>query len=751
LINLIEEVRESQFFDIYSILSTAVQKNIEFTYKDVRELCLKFGKNNELYFPEIIAEFVSNYLSDRNNIKILDPWSRIGSFINPVLSAIPSSKGTGLSINNIDLQVSNYLGCTNINMIYVQKSDLLESLEEQEYDVVVSCPPFNLGPKDSITIVNNGKEVLVKDFLNNLIILKSAILLSKEGIAFYVVPSNFFIDSVDSNVKNSFDKFGLYINAVFSLPSGTFSPYTSIPTNLIAISRKKTEKLFIAELRKEYDFGTIINNWKNHKPSKIFSLGAFVEPSKFESFERFAKEQEIYRLAKLSGLPQIKLLDIVIEINRENKNLEFGFNDNPNSIYLPLIGYSEALTNLSSLKLKAQNYIQIQLDSNKALAEYVARFYNTSFGKTLRESIFSGVTIPKISKKNLEQSHIYLPNLDDQIKSVEAQLKIQELRSQINSYENRLWNKPQNSIEVLKELSKYNTNKGLEEWVETLPFPLASILWRYLAEDDLRNKKDLLLFFFEAYVQFTVTIMLSAYKVRDDFEKLKETLFLIEEADYIKKSSFGTWVTLGERLAKMTRTLLSNPEMRDECIHMYRRKRADFVEIITSKKVFEILRKTSEYRNRWKGHGGIEGKEELINRVTLLKKELTNMWATIGNAFEGSILLRPEEMKYSKGIFQNKVECLMGTRSIFKKENIETIVPLDNERLFFIEEGHLEPLELVPLIKFMSSPSREQNACYFYNRLEKDGVRWVSYHFEKEADVVVHDDKLESFLTSLFE
>lgn len=51
----------------------------------------------------------------------------------------------------------------------------------------------------------------------------------------------------------------------------------------------------------------------------------------------------------------------------------------------------------------------------------------------------------------------------------------------------------------------------------------------------------------------------------------------------------------------------------------------------------------------------------------------------------------------------------------------------------------------------MPSPSREQNACYFYNRVEKEGVRWISYHFEKEADVVVHDDRLESFLASLFE
>jgi hypothetical protein len=34
----------------------------------------------------------------------------------------------------------------------------------------------------------------------------------------------------------------------------------------------------------------------------------------------------------------------------------------------------------------------------------------------------------------------------------------------------------------------------------------------------------------------------------------------------------------------------------------------------------------------------------------------------------------------------------------------------------------------------MPSPVTEEIACYFYNRHDKELVRWVSYHFEGKAE-----------------
>jgi len=39
----------------------------------------------------------------------------------------------------------------------------------------------------------------------------------------------------------------------------------------------------------------------------------------------------------------------------------------------------------------------------------------------------------------------------------------------------------------------------------------------------------------------------------------------------------------------------------------------------------------------------------------------------------------------------------------------------------------------------LATPGTEDIACYFCNRIDKNGVRWVSYHFEQAAERVLAD------------
>jgi hypothetical protein len=39
----------------------------------------------------------------------------------------------------------------------------------------------------------------------------------------------------------------------------------------------------------------------------------------------------------------------------------------------------------------------------------------------------------------------------------------------------------------------------------------------------------------------------------------------------------------------------------------------------------------------------------------------------------------------------------------------------------------------------MSVPESEEVACYFFNRVEKVNIRWVSYHFEGQAERIEPD------------
>ena len=59
---------------------------------------------------------------------------------------------------------------------------------------------------------------------------------------------------------------------------------------------------------------------------------------------------------------------------------------------------------------------------------------------------------------------------------------------------------------------------------------------------------------------------------------------------------------------------------------------------------------------------------------------------------------------------------------------------LDVDRLYLASRNCGRALLLLPLVQVGPSPSSAKNACYFFNRLDKEGARFVSYHFVDEPE-----------------
>jgi serine/threonine protein kinase len=259
-------------------------------------------------------------------------------------------------------------------------------------------------------------------------------------------------------------------------------------------------------------------------------------------------------------------------------------------------------------------------------------------------------------------------------------------------------------------------------WVESLPFPLASILWAYHAELDSRSKTDYLLKFFEVLAQFTAAVQLSAYvSDRAFFDAHRPSWFGTgpdnPQPPNFRVASFGMWVNLSQRLAKTARRLLSG-EARDAefCYHLFAAHDRDLIQMFASKKLFEILMLASDYRNAWAGHGGVAGRSEEDRRVAELDGLLARTRALIGTSFETWILLKPGSATYEKGVFDLTYTSLMGTRSIFRKQRLQIAQPLDSGRLYLLNSGNMKALELVPLIRIIAGQKTGEDAVYFYNR-----------------------------------
>lgn len=76
---------------------------------------------------------------------------------------------------------------------------------------------------------------------------------------------------------------------------------------------------------------------------------------------------------------------------------------------------------------------------------------------------------------------------------------------------------------------------------------------------------------------------------------------------------------------------------------------------------------------------------------------------------------------------------------------------LDVERLYLVSRDSGRALLLLPLMQIGPSPSSARNACYFFNRVDKDGARFISYHFMDQPELKDQSDETSAAIRFLSE
>jgi len=744
-----------KFVDLFSILQGAVTQGVEFDLSHVRDLTVRFGARSGLFvIPKFVTDFIILYLKKTPPQSILDIWGGIGATIIPIVREFQPGVALAFSRSVDEQQIAQLLWQDQTVELRLGDPLVLVDDVHEQFDVVVGSPPWNLGSRDSIKLPSDHGLVEVKGFQDELLILKGAKLLRENGTGFFVTCNRFMIERANS-VYASLAKFGLFVDAALTLPSGTFAPHTNMPGLLLIIRRQKQKHLFVGELTPDQSSRqALLRNLKQRKSAKVIQLGALLEQEQFQLLPHLVLEREIRQQAKKLGLSPTSVVEVATAINLADRQTEDGFLDIPNSVYLPTIGRSPAVDSLTKLRIKPQNYIQLVLDPDKAFAPYVANFLNTSLGQKIRQHATSGVTIPKISKMQLSTALVYLPSLADQTEIVRINNTITELSSQLEVLHRQLWNDhPRKASKVEKILTSLKPDEGFERLIDPLPFPLASILWTFHATADVAHKESHLLHFFEALSQFTVTLMLSALSADKMFYTEQSGKWTnVDEPEYqdwFIKASFGSWNLMGRRMAKAIRTLRSDREQRERCFDLFGDPETEFLDMLTDKNLFAVLDRVKVNRDSWKGHGGIESEQEARKRLTVLEASLNEIIQLLLEGYANTLLLSPRTIVLRGGIFKHKAQALMGTRTPFREVSVETRIPMDEQKLYLLHSGKYKPVEIVPLFRIEHSPEIAQNACYFYNRLEGENARWVSYHFEGEPEFYSPGDDVEATLSLL--
>jgi hypothetical protein len=101
-----------------------------------------------------------------------------------------------------------------------------------------------------------------------------------------------------------------------------------------------------------------------------------------------------------------------------------------------------------------------------------------------------------------------------------------------------------------------------------------------------------------------------------------------------------------------------------------------------------------------------------------------------GVCWENFELLLPAECRVKAGVYSYKGKKVIGSRTPFPSETVELVEAMEDGYLHLKSPDEQRALKLLPFVKVMPSPKTEENACYFYNRQQKEGIRFLSYHFE---------------------
>ena len=148
-----------------------------------------------------------------------------------------------------------------------------------------------------------------------------------------------------------------------------------------------------------------------------------------------------------------------------------------------------------------------------------------------------------------------------------------------------------------------------------------------------------------------------------------------------------------------------------------------------------IFSTTNKMRNDWTGHGGVVGPEEAQLRNELLVSQLQHLRDAFSDIWTKTRLIRALHCVPSGGVFGNELMILMGSNSEFIKEMWPMATWLDVERIYLFSQGAPSALKLLPLVQISHSPESAKNACYFFNRLDRDGARFVSYHYVDKPEI----------------
>lgn len=701
--------------------------------------------NLDISIRELINYLQTRY---RRNSEFVNTPTPILELIKEVIKLIgcneiylPFSSGGDIEyLNNeefnVDFQIDNqYL----LEFVFSKLGKIPISIEE------VNKKFYKLIYAEMLLCARNHRETVVEK------LDKVLPLIADDGFLIVSVLYNSIRHPRISNWISKIEKEGFYISAIIDVQEGHYKPIINSPSKLLIISKYKHENMFLAKLKNENDGIIIAKNLCERTNDNVNDHHGFIiNPGEWSDFTSYENEQRRLRISRKMSkdyhgeLVKVEsLIKNVIDFSRPNiPNVTM---DNP--IIIPSSTMKDVFEKMDESTDESRFVIQIDVNENKIIPRFLIYLLNSERGKELRERANGGRIHMPLTVNGLKEMEIPLPPIEEQIAILDTYDELTEIENQVSQLKTKLESIPASYKKINNEIKDIN-NKGdkFEQWIETLPYPLATVLRRYSSEDNFGEKQKMLFFYFEAYSIFISSILSAA---------LNQASFISSEiknvdAMYFEKSSFGSWVRMGQELAYIFRKEFEDPQNLDLILNAFHTDDRSVVNAICNPKKYSLLLNIVSYRNNWKGHTGIDNNMILEEHVKTLSVDLDTFKRECKDLYEKVRLIRPVSLRKKDGKFINTVEVLTGSNPIFKKDELIGEA-LDETKLYLQMLDTNETLELPPYFVMKNSPADAKNACYFYSRIENGNSKYVSYHFEGRPESYEDGEQTLEYIKAILE
>ena len=333
----------------------------------------------------------------------------------------------------------------------------------------------------------------------------------------------------------------------------------------------------------------------------------------------------------------------------------------------------------------------------------------------------------------LKEALYPIPSPTAQRKELSAGRHLWQAKARISELQKRMFRGDQ---EVYQAANAFGAIGSLEDFHRRLPWPLSSILKAYIVETELRLKTDRLNHFFEAATVFLPSVLLSLVWSNDDlksrFGDRQSVKKKTDRGSRFLRSDMGAWQTL---LGSLQRFLRKEDERLGGDFSGLSAKLGGvdqgFLSKLLDKGLTKVIDEARTGRND-RAHWGALGDAEYEEIHLRLRKCLNDLEQALGFAFEAFPLIAPVKntMTYTEsGIFTAKARKLVGASESFDRIEVETLKPLMEESVYLHTPDEKAVVKLLPTILIDS-----KNICRFYNRKEKEGIRYVSYQSDLVAN-----------------